>query len=124
MKKSYNDKIVKFIKLFEKDDDKKVNPIHLFFIVLLAFPVLVMNRGIHPSTFYFLIFVIVFQFIIFFLKYLVKDEFKDDIEDVKKSIPSFGIPSGINLFQVILFLLIASPFLFFIYGMIQAMFDK
>jgi len=119
MKRQYKEKIVRFIKFIERDKTKITNPIHVFFIIFLLFPILFLNKNGNILVLYFWIFYILFLFFIIFLKYLLKNEFKEDIEDFKNSIPIFGLPDGINLFHIILFFLLASPFLFFIYSIID-----
>lgn len=115
--------IIKIINFIDPKDKLHKNPVHLIFFMILISPVLFIYWKIYPVSISVLMVIVFIQLLLFFLKLLVNDKYKNEINDVKSSIPTFGLIKGFNLFHLIMFLLIAAPFLFIIYGIIFSIFE-
>jgi len=91
--------------------------------MILISPIILLYWKIHPIAIGIFMTIVFMQLLLFFLKLLVKDKYQNEINDVKNSIPTFGLIKEFNFFHLAMFLLIAAPFLFIIYGIILAIFE-
>ncbi len=115
--------IIKLINFIDPNNKLQTNPIHLILFLMILSPVVFMYWSIYPIAISVLLVIVLIHLLLFFLKLLVKDKYQNEIYDVKSSIPSLGLIKGFNLFHLVMFLLIAAPFLFMIYGIILAVFE-
>jgi len=107
--------IIRLITFIDPNNALKINPIHLFFFVVVASPIIMIYWETHPYISRVFAFIIAAQIVLFLLKLSVKEHYAKDIEEVKRSIPDF------NLFHIVMFLLIASPVILFVYAVVSAL---
>ena len=119
----YKKQIIRIIKFINPKNKLTFNPIHQILYVVITLPVLWINWVIHPVQMRILAFVMAVQYLLFFLKLLVREEYEAEIKQVKNSIPEFRVPD-FNLFHLLMFVLIAFPFLFVVYVIVSAIIEK
>jgi len=115
--------IISIINLIDPKNKLNMNPIHLLLFMIIMSPIIMINWSVHPVIMKILAVIVLIQLLLFFLKLLVRDKYQNEINDVKSSVPSIGLIKGFNLFHLIMFSLIAAPFLLMIYGIVLAIFE-
>jgi len=115
--------IIKIINFIDPKNKLHINPVHTLLFLMILSPIVFMYWSIYPVAISILLVIVSIQLLLFFLKLLVKDKYQNEVNDVKSSIPTLGLIKGFNLFHLIMFSLIAAPFLFMIYGIILAIFE-
>ncbi len=109
----------KILYLFKWEGEYHISPFHLFLASLIVFPVLIMKF----SEDYYIAILYLLIYVIYSVNYYVNEAKEHDLtvwNSFKNDLPSFS-KVDISPWQLILFLLIAAPFLFFFGTIIWSM---
>jgi len=115
--------IISIINFIDPKNKLNMNPIHLILFVIIMSPIIMIYWSVYPIIIKLLAVIILIQLLLFFLKLSVKNKYQNEIDYVTSSIPNLGLIKGFNLFHLVMFSLIAAPFLLMVYGIIISIFE-